>query len=231
MFKNHPLILASLAALLLLPACGNDSAEAESAPRTAPGSVDATAAGHNAPVDWRASLLKMPIAFPNYTAHYREIFPDFRPEAFVRADSSRVDQFLTAGTENVDSLAARFGRFLVPSPAGDYWLDVVSYGVVAIPTGEESYRYVPGGPDSQVAIVHRKTGERTRLLFCGTPCRYTTGIWLDDRAVQIAGRVDIGSGWQPTIWQIDIDRGTILEWRYPRALPAEAKGYNPLLNE
>lgn len=231
MTKIHFIPLAALTALLLFPACGTDSAEAESAPRTVPESVDSTAAGHNAPVDWRAALLKLSIAFPEYTAYYQQIFPDFDAEAFIRADSSQVDRFLTAGTENVDSLEARFGPYLVPSPAGDYWLDVVSYGVVALPAGPEHYRYEPGGPDSQVAVINRKTGKRTRLLFCGTPCTYTAGVWLDDRAVQIAGRVDTGAGWQPTIWQIDMDRGKILEWRYPEALPTGAEGYNPLLME
>lgn len=214
-----------------LTACGTDSAEAEPADGRAPASVDSTAVGHNQPVDWRAALLKLPIAFPEYTAYYREVFPDFAADRFERVDSTRVDEFLTAGTENVDSLEARYGSWLVPSPSGDYWLDVVSYGLVAEATGSKTYNYVTGGPDSQVAIVNRKTGKRTRLLFCGTPCSYAMGVWLDDRAVQIAGRADRGDGFRPTVWQVDIDSGKILEWHYPRSLPPGAAGFNPLLKD
>jgi hypothetical protein len=217
-----------LAVLLLLAACDTDSAEAESAERTVPESVDSTAAGHNAPVDWRAALLKLPIAFPAYTAHYQAIFPDFGAEAFERVDSTRVEAFLTAGSAPVDSLDAQFGPYLVPSPAGDYWLDVVSYGVVVLPAAGGGYTYEPGGPDSQVAIVNRQTGERTRLLFCGTPCSYAAGVWLDDRAVQVAGLVDPGDGFHPAVWQVDLDRGLILEWRYPEPLPPGARPFDPL---
>ena len=217
--------------LLFFPACDTDSAEAESAQRTVSESVDSLAAGHNVPVDWRAALLKLPIAFPAYTAHYRAIFPDFRAEAFELADSTRVEEFLTAGTVTADSLTAQFGAYLVPSPTGDYWLDVVSYGVVVLPAAGGGYTYAPGGPDSQVAIVNRQTGQRTRLLFCGTPCSCAAGAWLDDRVVQVAGLVDPGDGFHPTVWQVDLDQGLIREWRYPEPLPPGARPYDPLAGQ
>ncbi len=163
--------------------------------------------------------------FSNYFDHYRNHFPDLTVDDFAPTDTLIASSFYEHTTPvDMTRWEKTYGDFATRSPNGHYWLDVISYGNVRSPEG----KWLGGEPDSEAALIATDTGQRTRLLFCGTACSFAEGFWLDDHTVGIAGLSANTGGEQPTLWRIDLTSREIRQYTYPTALQNGQKAYSIL---
>jgi hypothetical protein len=67
-------------------------------------------------------------------------------------------------------------------------------------------------PDALTVLVDVLNGRWSRVMACGTPCRYDAGAWLDDARFVIAGSLRDGMPERiaPQVWLFDVRRG--LQW-------------------
>ena len=66
------------------------------------------------------------------------------------------------------------------------------------------------GPDTEVSMVHPKTGQKTRLLFLGPGSSVEDGLWLNNNNLVLMGIQDYGDslGRTTAVWKFNIPSQT-----------------------
>ena len=236
MRPNHLwlLLLLGIGILLGISACDIAPPELEPAPVVTTPPPPALPVEEDTPVTEPNTATQLAFAeeasrhFANYFAHYRAYFPDMTVGDFDLTDSRVANSFYRYDTPiDLNTWKADFGDYATLSPDGQYWLDVISYDIVRGPDG----KWAAGSPDSEAALINAATGERIRLLFCGTACSFADGFWLDGNTVVVAGLTANATGFQPALWRIYLDTRRIESFAYPMTLVENQRAYVALPND
>lgn len=149
---------------------------------------------------------------------------------FILREIWNTDQLAFPVSEQWRQLYADHPKLFKPSPDKNWQLDIYSYERIFDESrrGKVSAR---DSPDSEVAMVNLAKGERVRLIFCGTMCRFEDGFWRYEDVVVISGQVENykTNALHPAIWTIDLYTRKINQ--YTATIPSEPSKKDGYLQE
>jgi hypothetical protein len=107
----------------------------------------------------------------------------FRPAAF-RSEIRLSTDTLLKQPQDMEQLRP-FLPFILINSDSSYALDYVSSGYV-IAHKKNAGRLIPGGPDTELALIDLKKRERTRMLFLGSSGTVLTARWISSTEYVVA---------------------------------------------
>ncbi|WP_162426836.1 hypothetical protein [Pontibacter pudoricolor] len=147
---------------------------------------------------------------------------------FVLREVWETDLLTFPVATNWHELQKEYPKLFIPSPDKSKVLDIYSYERVFRKRRLKKPEITADSPDSEVAIVDPAKGEKTRLMFCGTPCQFDDGWWRSENEVVVVGLVQDSLGQQqyPAIWQINLTTQEVRQYTATTpAQPANNKNY------
>ncbi len=146
--------------------------------------------------------------------YQQKTHPDFSVSNFLPTDTIEQGDFMVIEIEK----PASFGKFMVYSPNKEKALDFYSYQNELKEKKDGKLEIVGGSPDSQVLLFDEENGVAKRLLFCGTPCHFDDGYWINNNEVVISGAMEgVNMKKELTLWHINLETGRIVVFRNPTA--------------
>ncbi|MBB6610678.1 hypothetical protein H7F15_06490 [Pontibacter sp. Tf4] len=128
---------------------------------------------------------------------------------------------------NWQELYKEHPKLFKPSPDKTTVLDIYTYERVFDEKRRGKIEVSADSPDSEVAIVDTAKGEKTRLMFCGTPCQFHDAWWRTPNEVIVVGLVqETGEEYYPALWYINLTTDTIRQYTATQvAEPKKDKNY------
>lgn len=202
------LLFSSLCLLVLSCfACGDDPRNEANIETPAATELDTAQTTLN-PADFATGLA-------NWFDHYQDALPGMVADSFEQESRHQMDSLLTFQDARDPDM---FRSLFIPSPDSSEFLDLYSYSIVVEREAGKPPKVYAENPDHEAALVS-PTGQRQRLLFCGTACSFEAGFWNGPEEVVIAGLSSRADGYHPAIWHIDLNTLTIRELLYDQPLP------------
>ncbi len=151
-----------------------------------------------------------------------------RLDGFSAKDFVQQDTFLDMDFPAIEigMVDAAFQPYFFPSPNGKRQLDIYSYNRTLKTDKKGKPKLTSNSPDSEVALLDAAKGERTRLIFCGTPCRFEDAAWLNNEVVVVAGYSE-GNQQKayPTLWYIHLKDESVFRYLFSTPLEKDKDAY------
>lgn len=142
---------------------------------------------------------------------------------FRMTDVWKEDSMYTYKFEPSSDFYENYGRFLKYSPDSSYFIDLDSYNLNIYKDKQGNWIGEELGPDTEVALVNPKTGEKTRLLFFGPGASVEDAIWLDDDNIALLGiKDDWESGSMVSVWKYHLPTQTFYSYEFKDGADAES---------
>ncbi|NEM97639.1 hypothetical protein [Pontibacter burrus] len=126
--------------------------------------------------------------------------------------------------DNWHELYQEHPKLFKPSPDKATVLDIYTYERVFDKKRRGKLAVAADSPDSEVAIVDPAKEEKTRLMFCGTPCQFDDAWWRSGSEVIVVGLVqETEQEYYPTLWHINLDTDTIRQYTATQAANPDMK--------
>ncbi|HEU4471570.1 MAG TPA: hypothetical protein VFR58_10830 [Flavisolibacter sp.] len=205
-----------LAAILVFAASCNNEGSKESV------DADTAAAAEEAPAEETPATPDLSLAFPQLAQFIQTQDSAFTPSGFEEANFSRADTM--AATVIDRQRLEPFLPYLVYNSDSSQAIDMVSYNYI-ISRNSNRPGLRAGGPDTEVAIIDMKKGQRRRLLYFGTMGAVLDVKWENDSTILIAVMKDSGEGIIPEICRYRTGTAEMETYVYKDTLKVQAGNY------
>jgi len=118
------------------------------------------------------------------------------------------DSLLTSPFHADKKYYEAYGRFLKYSPDSSHFIDLDSYN---IDIRKDKTGHLVGheiGPDTEVSLINKKTGKKTRLIFFGPDNSIEDGLWLDNDNLVLMGIKQEDSTKTAAVWRFNVPTNT-----------------------
>lgn len=192
-------IVAMLASLLLITACGDEQKPTE-ATTTPPKPADTI------------GISRTENAYISWEEFYHNNDVSFSLDSFIKYDTVK-GELLTVYFTPTDSFYRLFGNVLVFNQDSSKYIDAYSTGWISDQGKDGKVHMREGEPDQEVAVIDLKNNTRTRVLYCGPGCLLQKVFWYNENVVGIIGLInDADEYYTPTIWFVNIHNGLTIPY-------------------
>ncbi|MGB8192027.1 MAG: hypothetical protein WCF67_08915 [Chitinophagaceae bacterium] len=139
-----------------------------------------------------------------------------RLDNFRYADNWVEDSLIVSPATNLTpEFYKTFKHLLIYSPDSTKVLDMGTYGsMVTKDSDGKVVSAVQGEPDSEIAVLDRKTRNKRRIFFFGPGTSVEQGFWINDSTIVLAGKTEEQNALKPMIWTVRLEEKSNFFKRY-----------------
>ncbi|WEK36948.1 MAG: hypothetical protein P0Y53_05485 [Candidatus Pseudobacter hemicellulosilyticus] len=136
----------------------------------------------------------------------RSRVPAFNWNQFSITTTWEEDSALSSSFTPGKDYYTEYGPYLKYSPDSTRFIDLDSYNVHIRKKGDGQTEIAESGPDTEVSLVNRQTGQKTRLLFLGPAGSIDDAFWESNDRIVVVGAQETApaAGRRLTVWTIDL---------------------------
>jgi hypothetical protein len=202
--KSKNLIYPVVAFFIVLASCtGNDKKSSEKTTTT-----DSTVA--ESPTIDTAFTTETIDTFntSGFSTYAKQHAKEFDWSRFRMTNTWSDDSLITSPFHPDKTYYAAYGRFLKYSPDSSRFIDLDSYNIDIKKDKTGHWTGHEIGPDTEVSLINKKTGKKTRLIFFGPGNSIEDGLWLDNDNLVLMGIKEHDSTKTAAVWRFNVPTNT-----------------------
>jgi len=143
-----------------------------------------------------------------FSTYAKQHAKEFDWSKFRMTNTWSDDSLVTSSFHPDKTYYAAYGRFLKYSPDSSRFIDLDSYNIDIKKDKNGHWVGHEIGPDTEVSLVNKKTGKKTRLIFFGPNNSIEDGLWLDNDNLVLMGIRQSDSTKSAAVWRFNVPTNT-----------------------